>query len=122
MRKSALLICLLCPLAMFAKDKKDYPLNGTVVSFHSQAEVRGSGDENGSSVDTYHRRVYVIKTETGTLEVTGWENGFKARKRPPLAVGQKLTYRTDGKYIYTVLDDGKEHRFYLMSATGNDAQ
>lgn len=80
----------------------------------------GSTDSQGnysSSVGTFERRVYVIKTDSGTIEVTGWENGFKARKRPPLSVGQDVKYRTDGKYIWTILDDGKEHRFYLMSAT-----
>lgn len=110
-------------VAAAAKDKhKDYPLAGTVVGFHTQDEVSGGGstDSDGkytSSVDTYHRRVYTVKTDTGKIEVTGWENGFKARKRPPLIVGQQVRYRTDGKYIYTVLDDGKEHRFYLMGAS-----
>ena len=70
MRKSALLICLFFSLTVFAnaKDKpKDYPLTCTVVSFHAQAEVRGSGSGYGSnsicqsegSVGTYERRIYV---------------------------------------------------------------
>jgi hypothetical protein len=33
-----------------------------------------------------------------------------------LTTGQKLTYRLEGAYLFTVLDDGKEHRFYVMSA------
>jgi hypothetical protein len=99
---------------VLAKDKsqKDYPLTATITSFHAQQEVRGDED----SVGTYERRVYVLKTNTGTLEISGWENGFKARKRPPLTIGQVLKYRTDGKYVYTQLDDGKEHRYYIMSA------
>jgi hypothetical protein len=112
MRKVLFVCIVLGATIVAAKDKKDYPYKGTVVSFHAQAEVKG--DEN--SVDTYQRRVYVIKTDSGRLEVTGWENAFKARKRPPLTVGQEVKYRTDGKYVYTILDDGKKHRFYLMSA------
>lgn len=130
MRKSALLICLFFSLTVFAnaKDKpKDYPLTCTVVSFHAQAEVRGSGSGYGSngiyesegSVGTYERRIYVVKTDTETLEITGWEHGSKHRKRPPLTVGQQLKYRTEGAYLFTVLDDGNEHRYYLMSAAGN---
>lgn len=97
-----------------AKDKasKDYPLKGTVVSFHAQQEVSG----NESGVDTYERRVYVVKTDTGTLEITGWEKGRTASKRPPLSIGQTLTFRSDGKFIYTVLEDGKEHRYYIVAA------
>lgn len=115
-------VIVLLALTTSAKKEKDYPFAGKVVSFHAQAEVRGGGstDSQGnysSSVGTFERRVYVIKTDSGTIEVTGWENGFKARKRPPLSVGQDVKYRTDGKYIWTILDDGKEHRFYLMSAT-----
>ena len=125
MRKALTIASVIALLALTAgaKDKhKDYPLNGTVASFHAQQEVRGSGstDYQGkyeSSVGTYERRVYVVKTSNGTIEVTGWENGFKARKRPPLTVGQEIKYRTDGKYIYTILDDEKEHRFYLMGAS-----
>ena len=125
MRKSLTISVFVVLLAVYAdaKDKhKDYLFNGAVVGFHAQQEVAGSGStDNGgrytSSVDTFDRRVYTVRTDTGTIEITGWENGFKARKRPPLSVGQQLKYRTDGKYIYTVLDDGKEHRFYLMAAS-----
>ena len=111
-----------------AKDKpRDYPLSATVVSFHSQAEVRGSATgTNGTfvgSTGTYERRVYVLKTNTGTLEITGWEHGSKRKKRPPLSIGQDVKYRTDGTYLYTVLEDGKEHRYYLVSAAiGNTDQ
>jgi len=124
MRKAAIItFVVLLALTASAKHKNfDYPLSGTVVSFHAQQEVRGSGSTDyqgnySSNVGTYERRVYVVKTDSGTIEVTGWEHGFKALKRPPLTVGRELKYRTDGKYIYTVLDDGKEHRFYLMSAS-----
>ncbi|MGB8113061.1 MAG: hypothetical protein WCF22_04780 [Candidatus Sulfotelmatobacter sp.] len=114
----AMLMLLLIVGIAAAKDKaKDYPLTGTVVSFHNQQGVRGVVSDGDGAVNSYERRVYVIKTDTGNLEVTGWENGFKARKRPPLSLGQQLLFRTDGKYIYTVLDDAKEHRFYIMSAS-----
>ncbi len=103
----------ICQVAL-AKDKnpKDYPLSGTIISFHAQQEVSGNED----SVNTFERRVYVLKTDTGTLEISGWENGFKARKRPTLSIGQMLKFRTDEKFIYTQLDDGKEHRYYIMSS------
>jgi DNA-binding LytR/AlgR family response regulator len=107
-------LVLLLPGAAVAKGEKpkDHPLTGTVVSFHAQQEVRGDED----SVRTVERRVYVVKTDTGTLEITGWDRGSKASKRPPLAIGQTLTFRTDGKYIYIVLSDGKEHRYYILAA------
>jgi hypothetical protein len=97
-----------------AKDKNspEYSLSGTVVSFHAQQEVDGVGDV----VNTYQRRIYVLRTDTGTMEITGWEHGGKAKKRPPLEIGQIIKFRTDGKYIYAVLDDGKEHRFYIEAA------
>lgn len=94
------------------KKSPEYTLSGTVVSFHAQQEVGGAGDV----VNTYQRRIYVLKTDTGTMEITGWEHGGKAKKRPPLEIGQIIKFRTDGKYIYTMLDDGKEHRFYIESA------
>jgi hypothetical protein len=101
------------------KEPKDYPLSGTVVSFHAEKEVRGSEGD----VDTYSRRVYVLKTDTSEIEITGWDSmrrapftKSKAQKRPPLSIGQKITYRTDGKFIWTVLDDGIEHRYYINSA------
>jgi hypothetical protein len=102
------------------KEPKDYPLTGTVVSFHAEKEVRGSDGD----IDTYSRRVYVLKTDTGELEITGWDKTAhvpftksKAQKRPPLSIGQKITFRTDGKFIWTVLDDGVEHRYYINSAS-----
>lgn len=115
MKKTIAVILLLTALAT-ARNKKTYPLTGTVVSFHAQAETRGFSDNTGGYVGTYERRVYVVKTDSGTMEITGWDNGFKARKRPPLAIGQVISYRPEKAYVYTVLDDGKEHRFYLMSA------
>jgi len=106
---------LLLASVTFAKSKPEqsYPLTGTVVSFHAEQEVRASD----GNAHTYERRVYVVKTASGTLEVTGWEHGFrKASKRPPLSVGQSLAYRTDGKFLYTVLEDGKEHRYAIFAA------
>jgi len=110
--------------AAFAKSKpeQDYPLTGTVVSFHNQQEVRGSGSGGDVQMGTFERRVYVVKTSSGTLEISGWDStrGFmghsKDSKRPPLSIGQTLTYHTDGKFIYTVLEDGKEHRYAIFAA------
>jgi hypothetical protein len=106
-------------LASAKKEPKDYPLTGTIISFHGEKEVRGSEGD----IDTYSRRVYVLKTVTGELEITGWDTErhapfakSKAQKRPPLSIGQKIAFRTDGKFIWTVLDDGVEHRYYINSA------
>jgi hypothetical protein len=115
-RKIILAVLLLAAFAV-AKDKKDYPLTGTVVSFHSQAETGGAFDSQGGFVGTSERRVYVVKTDSGTLEITGMHGRFRDRTGTvSLPIGQKLAYRLDRTYVYTVLDDGKEHRFYLMSA------
>jgi hypothetical protein len=117
------LIVLALALAASAKSKpketKDYPLTGTVISFHAEQEVAGSDGD----VSTYSRRVYVLKTDTGGLQITGWDSTVslfkksKAQKRPSLSIGQRLTFRTDGKFIWTVLDDGVEHRYYINSAS-----
>lgn len=116
MRKTILAILLFASFAT-AKDKKDYPLTGTVVSFHSRAETGGSFNNQGGFVGTTERRVYVVKTDTGTVEITGMHGRFHDRTGTlSLTIGQKLAYRFEGDYLYTVLDDGKEHRFYLVSA------
>src|SRR5580700_817626 len=122
---AASVVLALTLLASAKKEPKDYPLRGTVVSFHAEKEVRGSEGD----IDTYSRRVYVLKTDAGELEITGWDSArhapfakSKAQKRPPLSIGQKMTYRTDGKFIWMVLDDGVEHRYYINSAkaTGDE--
>jgi hypothetical protein len=106
-------------MASAKKEPKEHPLTGTIVSFHAEREVRGSDGD----IDTYSRRVYVLKTDTTELEITGWDSmrhapftKSKAQKRPPLSIGQKITYRTDGKFIWTMLDDGVEHCYYINSA------
>jgi hypothetical protein len=106
------------------KDPRDYPLTGTVVSFHAEKELRGSMEGDEGEINTITRRVYVLKTDTGQLEITGWDSQrhlpfakSKAAKRPPLSIGQKIQFRTDGKFIWTVLDDGVEHRYYINSAS-----
>lgn len=108
-------------LASFAaaKDKKNpvYPLAGVVVSFHAQPEVGGEFDDRGGFVGTDERRVYVVKTDSGTIEITGLHGRFRDRTGAlSLAVGQKLNYRLEKTYAYTVLEDGKEHRFYVLSS------
>ena len=117
---ASLVILALTLSATAKKEPKVYPLTGTVVSFHAEKEVAGSDGD----VSTYSRRVYVLKTETGELEVTGSDSTgrvpftkSKAQKRPPLSIGQKIIFRTDGKFIWTVLDDGVEHRYYINSAS-----
>jgi hypothetical protein len=115
MRKTILCLVVLSSVA-FARNKHEYPLTATVVSFHAESSVGGAFSNGQGYIGESIRRVYVIKTETATLEIRGADNGFKARKRPALAIGESLNYRTDNKFIYTVLDDNKEHRFYIVSA------
>lgn len=119
MKKTIVAVLLLTAFAL-AKDKNpaDYPLTGTVTSFHAQAETGGFSDPNSGMVfvGTTERRVYVVKTDSGTIEITGLRGRFKDRTGPPaLTVGETLKYRSDKTCVY-VLEDGKEHRYYLMSA------
>jgi hypothetical protein len=119
-------------LPAFAKKHKEeatYPLTATVLSFRAQAEVTGGGSGGGftnsvtgysssssSYVGTFQRRIYTISAGNKTMEITGWEKGKQRGSRPPLSLGQTLNFRTEGVYLYTVLDDGKEHQYYIMSA------
>lgn len=119
MRKTLVAVLFLTVFAL-AKDKNpaDYPLNGTVVSFHAQAETGGFTDPTSGMVfvGTNERRVYVVKTDSGTIEITGSSGRFKDRNGPPpLTIGQILKYRSDKTYVY-ILSGGKEYRYYLMSA------
>jgi hypothetical protein len=95
---AAFVVLALTLLAFAKKEPKEYPLSGTVVSFHAEKEVSGTDGD----IDTYSRRVYVLKTDTSELEITGWDSQrhapftkSKAQKRPPLSIGQKITYRTE---------------------------
>lgn len=123
LHNSSLTVCILTVLALVApasgKNKKhtDYPLAGTVTSFHSQAETGGVFDSQGGVIGTAERRVYVLKTDSGTVEITGTHGKFHDRTGTvSLTIGQKLTYRLEKTYFYTVLEDGREHRFYVLSA------
>jgi len=83
-----------------AKDKKDYPLTGTVVSFHSQAETGGAFDSQGGFVGTSERRVYVIKTDSGTLEITSMHGRFRDRTGAlALTIGQELTSEVNDQLL-----------------------
>jgi DNA-binding beta-propeller fold protein YncE len=98
--------------------------SGVVESFHALQEVSGSGYSlpsgyGSSSVDTFERRVYVVKTENTRLEITPWESRGDSKHRPELAIGQSISFRDDGKYLYTVLN-GKEHRYSILSAAPID--
>lgn len=106
------LVLMLPLVALASRGKgKDHPLTGTVASFYAPIDAGGHLEDG----DTYERRVYALKTDTDTLEIIGYDT-HGARKRPPLTIGQILRFRTDQKFIYTVLDDGKEHRYYIRSA------
>lgn len=128
MKQVFLATMLLLATVAFSRDKeaKVYSETGMVDSFHTLQEARGSGYNlpsgyGSSSVDTFERRVYVVKTDHSMiLEVTGWEKHGTAKHRPPLNVGQSLSFRDDGKFLYTVLGDGKEHRYYILSSKKQD--
>ena len=106
------------------KEATIYAESGVIESFHALQEVSGSGyalpsGYGGSSVNTFERRIYVLRTESSTLEITGWEKRGLSKHRPALTIGQVLSFRQDDKFFYTVLSDGKEHRYYVMSAKKN---
>jgi hypothetical protein len=113
--KHTFLAVLLLVGAAYAKDK-NYPLTGTVESFHAEARIGGVFNDSGGFVGTSDRRVYVVKTESGSLEIAGCAGRFKDRNGPPmLSLGQTLKFYTEKGYLYTVVD-GKERKFYFLSA------
>jgi hypothetical protein len=83
----------------------------------SNGNVRGSG-----SGDTRIRQVYKLETDKSFMEVTGYENVFKAHGRPALQVGDVVPYEIDekhGQYVKIQLVQGKKekwHHFLRISA------
>jgi hypothetical protein len=85
----------------------------------SNGKVR-SGGSGGTSI----RQVYKLETDKSFMEVTGYENVFKAHGRPALQIGDVVPYEIDpkhGQYVKLQLVQGKKqktkwHDFLRVSA------
>lgn len=85
----------------------------------SNGKVQSSGS-GGTSI----RQVYKLETDKAIMEVTGYENVFKAHGRPALQIGDVVPYEIDpkhGQYVKIQLVQGKKqktkwHDFLRVSA------
>jgi hypothetical protein len=82
-----------------------------------------SQDTDGSG-STKLRQVYRLEANDAIYDVTGWENIFKASKRPAMQIGDVVNFRIDpkhGQFIDILLATGKKqklewHRFLRVGA------
>jgi len=103
------LTTILIALAASLAQGQDHLLTGTVISFHSDARIFGSGGD----VVTIDRRVYVLKTADSIMEIAG-AGGWG--KRLPLTVGEVVQcHRGKRELLFCTLEDGKEHRYRILS-------
>jgi len=80
--------------------------------------------QSGGSGGTSIRPVYKLETDKSFMEVTGYENVFKAHGRPALQIGDVVPYEIDPKhdqYVKIQLVQGKKqktkwHDFLRVSA------
>lgn len=127
MNTSIRVVTLILALTLAAKattrnfNPANYPLTGTVESFYTAENGAALSiaypsmrNEQVSRFAVTHVRVYVLKTNTGTmLEVACQYNCW-------LSVGQVFPFRTDGNFIwvpFSFLKDGKKNhvRYYEQS-------
>lgn len=90
------------------------------VTTDSDGNVHGSG-----SGGTRIRQVYKFETTNSFIELTGWENVFKAHSRPALQVGDVVTYEVDkkhGQYVKVLLNDGKKDKWHTFLRVGAEAK
>lgn len=88
-----------------------------------------SQDSDGDG-STRLRQVYRLETNDISYDVTGWENIFKAGKRPAMQIGDVVNFRIDakhGQFIDILLATGKKqklewHRFLRVGAEAKVAQ
>lgn len=89
--------------------------NGSYTDSNGKVQTNGSGD-------TRIRQVYKLETDKAFMEVTGYENVFKAHGRPALQIGDVVPYEIDakhGQYVKIQLVEGKKqkwHNFLRISA------
>ncbi|MGB6459599.1 MAG: hypothetical protein WBG02_06495 [Candidatus Acidiferrum sp.] len=92
-------------------------------SSSSYTDSNGKVQSNGSG-GTRIRQVYRLETDKAFVEVTGYENAFKAHGRPALQIGDVVPYEIDpkhGQYVKIQLVEGKRkktkwHDFLRLSA------
>jgi len=80
--------------------------------------------QGGGSGGTRIRQVYKLETDKTFIEVTGYENVFKAHGRPALQIGDVVQYEVDakhGQYVKLLLTEQKKqktkwHDFLRVSA------
>jgi hypothetical protein len=90
------------------------------VSTDSTGNVHGSG-----SGATKIRQVYKLETANSFIEVTGWENVFKAHSRPAMQIGDVVSYELDkkhGQYVMLLLNDGKKDKWHKFLRVGAEAK
>jgi hypothetical protein len=129
-------IALLAASASPAFAQTDAPLapgTARVIGVRTMSTYSESGstytDSNGkiqgsSSGGTQLRQVYKLETDKAFIEVTGYENVFKAHGRPALQIGDVVQYEVDvkhGQYLKLLLTDPKKqktkwHDFLRVSA------
>jgi hypothetical protein len=91
------------------------PGTARVIGTRVMQSYKGSDGDVSEKI----RQVYKLETADSFIEVTGYENVFKAHGRPAMEIGQLVTYSVDPKhaqYLKIVLSDGKEHKFLRVSS------
>lgn len=127
------ILCIGSPGAMGQKAPVAYPEQATVISTNtlqaesvnvssvdatSAAEVMGGSN----SVEAILHTTYRIQTKGAIYELTGWEAVRKANERPVLQLGEVIRFRVQGDHIFTLLPDGKEHRYSVVSKHSDDSK
>jgi hypothetical protein len=98
-------------------------------SASSYTDTNGKVQTSGSGA-TDIRQVYKLETDKAFIEVTGYENIFKAHGRPALQIGDVVQYEVDqkhGQYVKILLTDPKKgkskwHDFLRVSAEAKPLQ
>jgi hypothetical protein len=97
-----------------------------VTSIKMMSTYSQDTDGNGS---TRLRQVYRLETDSVIYDVTGWENVFKAGKRPAMQIGDVVNFHIDpkhGQFVDVLLATGKNqkmewHRFLRVGAEAKAA-
>jgi hypothetical protein len=112
---------LLVPIVLAQDASQAHVTSIKMMSTYSQ-----DSDGDGS---TKLRQVYRLETDSVAYDVTGWENVFKAGKRPAMQIGDVVNFHVDpkhGQFIDILLPTGKSqkpewHRFLRVGAEAKPA-
>jgi hypothetical protein len=98
-----------------AKQQKEHPLRGQVVSVGTELTVHGVpvytdpyGKTHGGVVKTRHYYIYTVRTDKLEYDVAG-----SRRLDPVLAVGQTITFRVSKSSLF-VLAGEKEKKYSIV--------